>query len=128
MAQQQADVHALVVGRAVAQLRRRRGWSQRELSSRASVKQSLLCRLELGRARPAPFTSQQLAELLGFSPDALTRVVDDALDRTERALAVVSKRQERQALLAAFAVCGLAGLKGLVEVAVAAALSEEEHP
>jgi transcriptional regulator with XRE-family HTH domain len=68
------------LGKRLAVLRRRRGWSQRELARQAGVRQSLLSELERGLKTDAMgHVLVKLAQALGVSTDALLGTFDAAL-------------------------------------------------
>jgi transcriptional regulator with XRE-family HTH domain len=58
----------LTQGERVRLLRRRRGWTQRELAERAGVTHTTIVRLERGGSDPNISTIRKVAEALGVSP------------------------------------------------------------
>ena len=70
-------------GRRLQQLRDRRGWTQQELSSRASVPYMTIWRLERGEHDyPRVDIAKKLARTLGVSLDVLLGLYED--DESER--------------------------------------------
>jgi len=125
---QEAYVYALVLGRVVASLRERRGWSQGELAERVGLTQSTLSRMERGQAQPDAFTFTKLAEAFQVTAAELSDYVDRALARSELAAQGAigpSRPTTKPWWQSALAVAGVAGLGGLVAFAVAAALDEK---
>jgi transcriptional regulator with XRE-family HTH domain len=67
----------MTLGEKVKALREQRGWSQRELSRRAKVRQSLLSALELNKQTDTTgAVLRRLATTLGVSMDYLGGVYD----------------------------------------------------
>lgn len=56
----------MTFGFTLAELRRKRGWSQEELALRAGISQRHLSFLETGRSRPGPSSLRELAIALGL--------------------------------------------------------------
>jgi len=68
----------MTLGEKVKALREQRGWSQRELSRRAQVRQSLLSELELNKKMDTTGSVlRRLAQALGVSMDYLGGVYND---------------------------------------------------
>jgi transcriptional regulator with XRE-family HTH domain len=55
-------------GELIRLLRRRKGWTQRELAQRAGVTQTTIVRLERGDTEPVISTIRKVAEALGVPP------------------------------------------------------------
>jgi transcriptional regulator with XRE-family HTH domain len=55
----------------VAELRKRRGWSQAELARRAGIHNSVVNRAERGETAMTLATLEKLAKALGVNPKAL---------------------------------------------------------
>jgi len=53
------------VGRRIAELRDKKGWSQRMLADHAGIEYAHLARLELGQKEAGLFILQKIAEALG---------------------------------------------------------------
>jgi transcriptional regulator with XRE-family HTH domain len=123
----EATVYALVVGRVIASLRERAGWSQADLAGRVGLTQSTLSRVERGQAQPDVFTFHKVAGAFGMRTCDLQYHVDDALWRSEEAArGVIGKAPKKDVpwWQAALTAAGIAGLGGLVAFAVGAALDQ----
>jgi len=74
------DEHQESIGHAVAHLRERQGWSQRQLAKWVGLDQSAVSRIEAGRRRVSAKELQRFADALHVSADALLlgRPGDDA--------------------------------------------------
>lgn len=59
------------LGKAIARLRIKKGWTQRELAEHAEMHQNHINRLENDRMRPRPRTLEKLAEVLDSSAEEL---------------------------------------------------------
>lgn len=128
VAASEAGVYALVLGRVILSLRERRGLTQTEVSSRASIAQSTLSRIERAQTQPDAYTVRLLAAALGTTAEGLSGIVDDALRRTEQAAeAAVPGAKTGMWWQAALGLAGVAGLAGLVVFAVAVAMSDETN-
>lgn len=128
MALREPDVYALVLGRVIATLRERRGWTQAQLAQTVNIAQSSVSRIEKGQTTPEIYLFQQLAYAFGMTPGDLDVMVRRAHARTQAAAqaAAPSGGTEPWWVVAA-GVAGIAGFVGLVVFAVAAALAEEER-
>jgi transcriptional regulator with XRE-family HTH domain len=97
------------IGQRIREARSRRGWSQNELASRASVKQPTLQRIEAGlRQDPSIRTIAALAAALGMTIDSLvdqaaaiatphsdaSQLAFDAIEELTRHVAEVEERLE----------------------------------
>ena len=60
----------------LAELRRRKGFSQRALAKEAGTSPSTVYQIEVGRHLPNPTTLRKLANALGMSPEELTEAVE----------------------------------------------------
>lgn len=85
------------LGRAVAQLRRDRGFTQKQLGDLSGLAQSTIARFETGGV--AEFGSRKLLRLLeilgyelAFKPKSVSFTLDDALAERQRLEAVGSKQ------------------------------------
>ena len=65
------DEHAGDIGHAIAQLRERQGWSQRQLAKWVGLDQSAVSRIEAGRRRVSAKELQRFADAFHVSADAL---------------------------------------------------------
>lgn len=123
----EARVFALVVGRLVASLRERQGWSQAELAGRAGLTQPTLSRIERGQVQADLLSFRRIGRAFGMSAPELHAHLERALARSEQAArGAVGQRSRRGSpwWKAALAVGGVGGLGGLVAFAVSAALDE----
>lgn len=75
----ESETYALVVGRVVATLRKREGWSQSLLATKAGISQSKLSRIERGQVLPYLYVFRCLARAFGLAPEELQRKVDRAV-------------------------------------------------
>ena len=128
MSDAEAQVYALVLGRVVATLRERRGWSQAVLAAQVGLTQSTLSRIERGQVQPDAFTLRGLAAAFGMSAGDLNECIDAAFVQSEQAArrALGERPRELPWWQAAVGVAGLAGLAGLVAFAVAKALDDSK--
>lgn len=90
------------LGRHVCRLRRARGWTQKDLASRAGISKTSVEALEAGRA-PALRTLRAIARALGLRVGALFELLDSpstdpALDDLVELAASCSSAQRRQLL------------------------------
>lgn len=65
------EMTILSIGEKIAQLRRERNWTQRELADKAGVTQNQVSRIEKGKSRPRTSTLETFAEALGVSVEDL---------------------------------------------------------
>ena len=65
------DQHQTSIGNLIADLRRRLGWSQRQLAHEVRLDQSAVSRIEAGSRRVSASELQRVADLLNVSADTL---------------------------------------------------------
>ncbi|MFZ5480507.1 MAG: helix-turn-helix domain-containing protein [Myxococcota bacterium] len=125
----ESTVYALVLGRVIAALRERRGWSQAQLAARIGVAQSSLSRFETGASIPDAYTFRRIAQAFDMSVGQLQAVVDRALAQTQQTAqqAAPAPSAETPWWQVALGVAGAVGLAGLVAFAVAAAVNEGDE-
>jgi transcriptional regulator with XRE-family HTH domain len=123
------QVYNLAFGKVILNLRERRGWTQTELATRVGITQSMLSRLESGKAQVGFYETSRLAQSFGLTTDQLNRQVQNALNRAQKAAdsAAPEASSEGPWWHGALKVAGLAGLAALVVFAVAAALNDDEQ-
>jgi len=120
---QASDVHALVVGSVLAQLRRMQGLGQMELATKVGITQTTLSRMERGTSPPSPDELRRLAAVFGLRSALLTVVIAAAFARMDRAAQLLVGPQGLNPWPLAFSIVGRSGLAGLATFAVAAQLS-----
>lgn len=69
----------MTLGKTIAKLRNRKGWTQAQLAERVKLAVAHLNRLEHDRMKPRASTIERLAEALGVQPDDLLRAHDSSL-------------------------------------------------
>ena len=122
----ESQVYALVLGRTLAQLRERRGWTQATLADRLDLAQASLSRFEQGQVQPEPYMLRKLAQRFDLAEEALTRYVALALERTEAAARQVTPASNRPWWETALKMGGRVGVAGLVTFAVSTTLTEHD--
>lgn len=124
----ESTVYALVLGRVIAALRERNGWSQAQLAARIGVAQSSLSRFETGASLPDTFVFRRLAQAFGMSVGQLQRIVDRAFAQTQQTAQQAAPPPSAGTpwWQVALGVAGAVGLAGLAAFAVAAAVNQEE--
>jgi putative transcriptional regulator len=129
MAYAEENAYAVVLGKVIAHLRQKKGWTQGQLAQQVGVQQSTLSRIESGSLTPDAFVLKRLAMSFGYSAAELNRLVDRAYERTQ-ATAIsatnTSLRKDAPWWQVALGVAGIVGLAGLAIFAVAAVLDEED--
>ena len=120
----ESEIYALVLGKTIASLREKKGWTQGDLASRVGITQSNLSRIERGQAQPDAYTFRRLAEAFGMSASKLSKLVETAYNGTKEAAASASQETSDEGpwWKRALAVAGVVGLTGLVAFAVGAAM------
>lgn len=129
MAYQENDAYAVVLGRVIAYLRQKQGWTQGQLAASVGVQQSTISRIENGSLTPDAFMFRRLAEVFDLSPSELQEHVDAAYDRTQ-ATATGATGGSGGGLpwwQVALGLAGAVGLAGLAAFAVAAVFAELER-
>lgn len=120
-------VYRLVLGKVVAALRGKRGFSQEDFASSIGVSQPTLSRIERGRSMPDHLTMRRIATAFGMSVDQLDHYIDQTIARTRKAAEGTTERKKGvSALKTALAVAGIVGLSGLIGYVVAALIAEED--
>ena len=127
--QAEALVYALVVGRLISTLRERRGWTQAELARRVGLTQPTLSRIERGQAMPELYNVRRFAAAFEMRPDHFNKLVEDAFTRTQRVTQQAYRPssgtgESDQVWEAVLKLAGVAGVLGLVALAIAALLDE----
>lgn len=115
-------VYTLVLGKVVAELRKRQGDSQETFAAKTGLTQPTLSRLERGKSMPDAFAHRQIARALGLTETELNQRVDEVMKRTEEAAAGALQEEGDGGWKTVLSVAGLVGLGGLVGFAVAALL------
>jgi transcriptional regulator with XRE-family HTH domain len=59
------------IGQRIRRARRRKGWTQAELGLRSGLRESVICKYELGYHIPNPENLSRIADALGVSVDYL---------------------------------------------------------
>ena len=129
MAYAEENAYAVVLGKTIAHLRQKKGWTQGQLAKQVGVQQSTLSRIESGSLTPDTFLFKQLAAQFGYSHAELSALVDRAYKRTQAtAISATKTAQAKEAdwWQVALGVAGIVGLAGLAIFAVAAVLDEED--
>lgn len=116
----ESEVFALVTGAVVRLLRQRRGFTPEYLGRRAGMRPSTIRRLERGLYEASLFDLHQLAAALGLEGD-LSAFIRDAWARSERA-ALAALDGKGRWWEAGHRVGGMAGVRGLISFAAAAAV------
>jgi len=112
---------ALVLGRVVERLRRRRQWTQGELAFRVGITQSMLSRIEAGKAQPDVFLFTRLAAAFDMPVHDLQQHIEKAAAATKQAATAASGKKSWDDVAA---VVGLVALGGLIAFAVAVLLED----
>lgn len=126
MAYQEEDAYAVVLGKVIAYLRQKQGWTQGQLAEKVGFQQSTISRIENGSLMPDAFTFRRLAEVFGMTSEQLQQRVEAAYARTRETAqgATHLTPSETPWWQVALGVAGLVGLAGLAVFAVAAIFSE----
>ena len=127
--QAEALVYALVVGRLISALRERRGWAQAELARKVGLTQPTLSRIERGQAMPELYNVRRFAAAFEMRPDHFNKLVEDAFTQTQRVVRQAYRPsngagESDQVWEAVLKLAGVAGVMGLVALAIAALLDE----
>jgi transcriptional regulator with XRE-family HTH domain len=59
------------IGQRIRRARQRKGWTQAELGLRSGLRESMICKYELGHHTPSPKHLSRIADALGVSVDYL---------------------------------------------------------
>ena len=100
--------YAAVIGKLILTLRTMRGMNQESLAVRASLSQSALSRFENGQTLPDAFELRKVAEALGYKPEQLVTMIEQAFARTRDAAKNVKKATPWVDIAVAGAFAGLA--------------------
>jgi transcriptional regulator with XRE-family HTH domain len=91
---------AAPIGRAIAEARARRGWTQEELAEAASLTPGYIARLERGQRLPGPLVLDRLTRILGVNlADIWPQELTKKARRNPRALEAARAREAEVARL-----------------------------
>ena len=121
-----ATTYSAVIGRVIANLRKRRGMDQGEASKKSGISRSSWSRLENGDAIPDALQLTKIAEALGTSSAEIIREADEAREYLKRqGIKVEMNTKPKSFRGGVFALIGVAAL-GAIMMAKANADEDKE--
>lgn len=127
MSGSEEDMHRLVAGATVAQLREQKGWTQGQLAEKLGVAQATISRIEHGLLAPDMAQLRLLADAFGMKAPELMQLFEDAHARAlAQADAASNGPSGEGGWKKVLAVAGAVGVAGLAGFAAALALKDRQ--
>jgi len=96
------DVTQKTIGERIVQLRKRKGWSQSELSALLGLSRSSLAQIELGNRHIELFEFQRMGNVLGFSLDDMLSVTYNVSELLHEPIAEYKPKAKERNSIALF--------------------------